>query len=304
MIEGRPLRFAVDSYRRVRWFARRALRRRAQIVVEIRWRLGDEVMAIPIYEGIKQRHPFCHLTVWCNHPDLLLRHPHIDRVIGPDNEPALLDGDRYIVLRGAPRDRFRLDHYAQCAGIPTPPVEPRLYYDDWTCERLSDAGLEGKPFIAVSTGATWETKRWPVDHWNALCESLLADGHTIVQLGTDDVRLDSVHDLVGETTIREAACVLHRARLLISSDSGLMHLALAAGTPVLALFGPTDPAMLVRSSARLIALTNGRPCAGCWNHSPDAKQEGVCPLGISPCMETLAPEAVATRARELLHARP
>jgi ADP-heptose:LPS heptosyltransferase len=212
--------------------------------------------------------------------------------------------DRYIVLRGAPRKTFRLDHYARLAGIPTPPMNPRLYYDDWDSAHLDKHGLEHKRFVAVCTGATWETKRWPVENWRALRDALTNDGHTVVQLGKNDDRIGANRDLLGATSVRDAACVLRAARLLVSCDSGLMHLALAAGTPVLALFGPTDPSILVRENAPLTVLTNGRTCQGCWNHSPDAKVEGVCPLDISPCMGTLAVETVFARARELLGAGP
>ncbi|NUM56842.1 MAG: glycosyltransferase family 9 protein [Candidatus Hydrogenedentes bacterium] len=302
MIERRPVRIGVELFRRARWSVRRALRRRLRIVVEIRWRLGDEIMAIPIYEGIKRRFPFCELTVWGNHPDLLLRNPYVDRVVGPGGKPDSLLCDRYIVLRGAPRDVFRLDHYARISGIPTPPMLPRLYYDDWNSDAVARAGLETKSFVAVSTGATWETKRWPIDRWRELCETLQSGGYTPAQLGKGDERIGAAYDFVDRTSVREAACVLRHARLLITCDSGLMHLALAAGTPVLALFGPTDPRILVRNSAPLSFLTNERPCQGCWNHSPDAKAEGVCPLGISPCMGTLAVETVLARARELLGA--
>ncbi|MBM3290800.1 MAG: glycosyltransferase family 9 protein, partial [Candidatus Hydrogenedentes bacterium] len=178
MIEDSLLRAAIECVRAARRAARTALGRPLRIGIEIRWRLGDEIMAVPIYDGIKQKYPTCHLTVWCNHPDVLIDNPHVDRVLGPQYGPRVFDVDRYILLRGAPRHRFRIDHYAARAGVPTPQRDPQLYYNDWSSDRLAGAGIAGKSFVAVSTGATWETKRWPIDHWKALCESLTADGHT------------------------------------------------------------------------------------------------------------------------------
>ena len=121
-----------------------------------------------------------------------------------------------------------------------------------------------------------------------------------MQLGHKDAKLDVRDCLVDATTVLEVASILRAAKLLVTCDSGLMHLALAVGTPVLALFGPTDPSILVRGNAPLTVLTNGRPCQGCWNHSKDAVTEGVCPLGISPCMGSLTIDTVLARARELL----
>ncbi len=300
MTERRPLRFATQALMRARWIARRTLRRQLRIVIEIRWRLGDEIMAIPIYEGIKRRYPFCNLSVWCNHPDLLIRNPHVDQVHGPEQQPNFSECDRYVLLRGAPRDAFRLDHYARLAAIPTPPMNPRLYYEDWTASQLAEAGIKPKQFIAVSSGATWDTKEWPMANWQQLCRALANDGHTVVQVGHNDSRIEAVHDLVDRTTVRDVACVLRHAQLLVCNDSGLMHLALAVGTPVLGLFGPTNAAMLVRASTKLLAMTNGRNCQGCWNSPTVQMTEGTCPLNISSCMETLTVDSVLEGARELL----
>lgn len=291
---------AQAAVRQARWIARRALRKPPRILVEIRWRLGDEVMAIPIYEGIKRRYPFCHLTVWCNYPELLIRNPHVDAVIGPKDDPTNADCDRLLLLRDASRYEFRLDAYARNAGIPTPSMNPRLYYEDWSVKQLAYRELRNKDFIAVCTGGTWETKRWPAERWQALCDALSADGERIVQLGHNDARLSVSDCMVDETSIYEAACMLRSAKLLITTDSGLLHLALAVGTPVLGLFGPTKPSILVREGEFLTALTNGRECQGCWNGFKELLKPGVCPLGISPCMETLNVDPVLGRARELL----
>lgn len=301
MIERRPIRYAVESLRHARRAARWAAGKNASILIEIRWRLGDEIMMLPIYEGLKARHPSSHLAVWCNYPDLLAGNPYVDRVFGPDVTPIEREYDMFMLLRGARRDEVRLEHTARVARIPPPTTAPRLYYDDWRSELLEREGLVGKPFVVVSTGATWATKRWPIAHWRRLCGALADAGHTVVQIGSEaDRRAGAAHDFAGRTTVREAACILRRARLLVSCDSGPMHLALAVGTPVLALFGPTDPAMLVHETAPLTAITNGRPCHGCWNHSRDEMKEGVCPLGIAGCMSTIAPETVAACARGLL----
>jgi ADP-heptose:LPS heptosyltransferase len=82
-----------------------------------------------------------------------------------------------------------------------------------------------------------------------------------------------------------------------------MHLALAAGTPALALFGPTAPAILVRDEPRLHAIASGDPCQGCWNASEDETQPGVCPLHRSACLDSITVEAVRDRAYALLAER-
>lgn len=282
--------------RPMRWTVMRTLGQPASVLVELRWRLGDEIMAIPIYEAIKARHPRAHLSVWCTYPELLEGNPFVDAI-----NPVNPNPDRYIFLRDAPRQRFRRAHYAALAHVPCPSTPPRLYLSDWTAPELP---LSSKPYVAIAPGASWETKRWPEAHWRVLVAALHAEGYATVELGTDHAPIGATVDLVGRTSVAAAARVLHGCRLLIANDSGLMHLALAAGTPVLALFGPTDPSILIRDEPNLHALTNARPCQGCWNVSLAMTEPGVCPLSIPTCMETIAPETVAERVRAILHEAP
>ncbi|MCP4642931.1 MAG: glycosyltransferase family 9 protein, partial [bacterium] len=191
-----------------------------------------------------------------------------------------LSPDRYILLRGAPRAAYRLGHYACRAGVATPETRPCITYGDWSTPALDRVESQGKPLVAVSSGATWATKRWNVERWAALCTGLRDVGYAVVQLGQGDERIGVGACLVDETTVREAACVLRAAKLFIGCDSGLMHLALAVGTQTLALFGPTDPSILVRNEPKLSVLTNERACRGCWNDAGREVREGVCPLEI------------------------
>lgn len=285
--------------RAVRWRVKRGLGAQVCILVETRWRLGDEVMALPIYEALKKRYPASRLSVWCNHPDLLLDNPHVDAVIPGDAHPQAegIGPDRYILLRGAPRDVYRIAHYATQADVPTPDTQPALHYADWSSPHRAG----GDEPIALCTGASWETKQWPPEQWCALRECLTERGFSVVQVGRDDPIIEGCPNLVGETSVREAACMLRGARLLVCSDSGLMHLALAVGTPVVALFGPTDPTILVRNNPLLHALTNERDCVACWNVSQAMTTPGVCPRDIAPCLETISVDAVMACIEESLH---
>jgi ADP-heptose:LPS heptosyltransferase len=282
--------------RRASWAKKTALGLPRDILVEIRWRLGDEIMAIPIYEALHRAHPGTRIYVLCNHPELLEDNPY---VAGVNRAPAEID--RYILLRHASRDRNRLEHYAETADIPVPEARPTLTYRDWDCEHAHRLPRESM-LIAVSAGATWPTKRWPTKFWRRLCVDLEVMGCGLVELGTEeDEAIGEGVLLVGQTSVREAARILRTARLYVGCDSGLMHLALAVGTPVVALFGPTDPAILVRPDPNLYVVTNGRECQGCWNGEQAMLEPGVCPLGVSECLGTIEPKAVLARVRSALN---
>ncbi len=287
--------------RAVRWRILPWFGRQRHMLAEIRWRLGDEVMALPLYEAIKARYPGVRLTVWCNYPDLLTGHPYVDSV---NESPVRVDA--YRLLRGASRTVFRLAQYARNASVPMPAARPRLYYPDWDAPQLGMLPVE-RPLVAICTGATWPTKRWPLENWRGLCRKLADEGAGVVQVGHgEDERVGLGACLVGQTTVREAACVLHASDLLITGDSGLMHLARAAGTPVMALFGPTAPAILIRDDPGFLALLNGRPCQGCWNapvsrpETPRMEQEGVCPKGLAHCLGTISVETALDKALGML----
>ena len=249
------------------------------ILVELRWRLGDEIMALPIYAALAAHYPGADIGVWCNYPELLEGHPHAQPVT-----PEAFIPDRYMLLRSAPRDVFRLDHYAKLANVPTPHDAPRLHFRSWT----PTTDLPPAPYIVFAPGASWPTKRWPADRWRSLARQLAAEGRNVVVLGNDGEGIGAGLDLAGQTSIRDAACLMRHAALAVTADSGLMHLALAVETPTVALFGPTDPAILLRPTPRFAAIANQRPCYACWNRSLEMSEPGVCPKSIPQCLDTVS----------------
>ena len=259
----------------VRGCARRLMGKPLRILIGIRWRLGDEIMALPIYEALAKQYPGSQISIWCNYPDLLIDNPCIHEINPP--KPVF---DWFIDLRSAPRQAYRLQHYAELAHIDLPLEQPRLCYNDWNSQGRkygTDPARNERPglspvfslrsrTVVLAPGASWSTKRWPLENWKTVASALVERGYDVVELGVEgDPDIGVGQSLLGKTTIRQAACILHSADLLIACDSGLMHLALAAGTPVLALFGPTDPSILVRDNPKLIPIRRESECAGCWN---------------------------------------
>jgi ADP-heptose:LPS heptosyltransferase len=183
---------------------------------------------------------------------------------------------------------------------------PRLHWPEAPAGPLEKEALAAGdgPLVALAPGASWPTKRWPAESWRALGDALAGRGCAVIELGALEEATGAGRDFTGRTSIHEAGRLLQRCRLLVCNDSGLLHLGLAAGTQVLALYGPTDPGLYYAPAPRnLHVLTNGRPCRGCWNGVPEdvrMEREGVCPLGIDPCMGSLAPDTVAAKAAELL----
>lgn len=119
---------------------------------------------------------------------------------------------------------------------------------------LEEAGLAGGPFVAAHVASyAHEAKRWPEERFAALFSRLYADrALPIVLLGSaaesaGNARVAAlapgarVLDLAGRTTLPDVLGIAAEAELFVGNDSGLAHLANAAGTPTTVVFGPTDP---------------------------------------------------------------
>jgi ADP-heptose:LPS heptosyltransferase len=114
-----------------------------------------------------------------------------------------------------------------------------------------------------------DAKRWPPDRYAALADKLHADhGLAVVLTGSDDdrpitavvqrlMRAPAV-DLAGQTSFGVLGALFARCALFAGNDCGPMHLAAAVGTPVLAIFGPTDPAIYGPFSPRAVTLRGPR----------------------------------------------
>lgn len=283
--------------RLVRLVAKNSLGLRPSILVELKWRLGDEIMAIPIYEALRSRWRHARIDVLCNYPELLDNNPFVDGVNPPDASP-----DLYYLLRGAPRDEFRLDHYAAEASVPTPRTRPQIYFDDWWTPLALDLPPGRGPLVAIAPGASWQPKRWSGESWRALAKELERRGYRVFELGAGGEQIGMANTFAGRTNVGDAARLLHAADLAITCDSGLMHLARAADIPCLALFGPTDPALYIRDDAGFHSLRNERPCAGCWNGG-HMEQPGECPIGEAECLATIRVQRVADEAARILGLR-
>jgi heptosyltransferase-3 len=162
----------------------------------------------------------------------------------------LVPAGRRAVMRRRPG--HKIAQLGAILGLDPPPLPVA-----WTApeDRARAAALlpPGPPVLALGPTANWRGKVWPAERFVALAHALLTGpmaGARVVVLagrGAEERALASpvlaalpeAIDLAGRLTLPEAAAVLARAALFIGNDSGLMHLAAAAGAPTLGLFGPT-----------------------------------------------------------------
>jgi ADP-heptose:LPS heptosyltransferase len=102
--------------------------------------------------------------------------------------------------------------------------------------------------------------------------------------------------LAGKTSLPQLAALLQRADLLISGDSGPMHIGAAVGTPLIAIHGPTDPALSGPVSPKATILRSDIWCSPCYN----ARGPADCRFFTTQCMKDITPDRVFTVVQEKL----
>ncbi len=113
------------------------------------------------------------------------------------------------------------------------------------CRRAENCGLslDGGGRAVLLPGTNWETKKWPLKHFEALVP-MLRDRFglaSIVAGGPDAPAIAGARSLVGQTTLKQLVALLERADVVIANDTGPMHIASALGRPLVSVFGPTNP---------------------------------------------------------------
>lgn len=134
---------------------------------------------------------------------------------------------------------------------------------------LRDKGVDDGAFIMVSPGAADEKKRWPAEHFAAVCDAMMeraslpvvfvGDGgqdRAVVEKIISLMRRPAV-DLTGQTSLTQLACLFEHSCFALVNDSAAMHMASYFDVPVLALFGPTDPRVYGPWSRRSFYLKKG-----------------------------------------------
>ena len=158
---------------------------------------------------------------------------------------------------------------------------------------LKEVGLQDRKVVAVNPMALWPTKLWTPQSFSELSDRLAKElGLGVVFTGGEQDR-DAVEEIIsrmssspvnfcGRLNLLELGALFSRCALVISTDTGPMHLAAAMGTPVVALFGPTAPARTGPYGPGHVVVRTGIPCSPCLKKKcPDPK-----------CMTEITPEFV------------
>lgn len=218
---------------------------------------------------------------------------------------------RYVLLN----QRHRLDktkhpqlvqRYAALAGrLDDGLLEARLQSSHaQQAAALTAHGLaaNAQPVVFCPGAEYGPAKRWPADHYAALAQRYGTPTAPVLLLGSpkdaaigDEIVAASqgcARNLCGQTSLEQAIDLLAAARLVVSNDSGLMHVAAALQRPQVALYGSSSPSYTppMNRKARIVSLQ--LECSPCF--------ERTCPLGHLKCLRELSPNAVESAAETVI----
>ncbi len=152
--------------------------------------------------------------------------------------------------------------------------------------------------LAPATSSNRSVKEWTNEGFIAVGNYLAEQGFRPVMLGAADQSNDvkeygRILDMRGQTTLGEVTGILHRSRLLVAVDSGLLHLCAAIGTPVIGLYGSSNPAITGPQGESHIVLTSGADCSPCVKTSCSFGRK--CMLDITPSHVISAVDSILAR---------
>ncbi|MFH1189434.1 MAG: glycosyltransferase family 9 protein [Candidatus Omnitrophota bacterium] len=230
-----------------------------------------------------------------------LRNTVLGLLIGPKYRTATIQHFPSGVIHSIDKHLHRL----KSLGIEN--CERRTYLhitpedEAYTSDLLRSSGVRGS-FVVVNPGARSHLKRWTQEGFAALADRIAEECKAdIVFIGSkeDEAVVSGVirkmkaksHDFTGKTNVRQLGALLKRSKLLITNDSAPLHLGCAAGTRVLAVFGPTDPGKY-GPTGELDAVVNKKLfCSPC--------EEAVCKSNYE-CMSLISSADVFDSAKIMI----
>jgi heptosyltransferase I len=180
----------------------------------------------------------------------------------------------------------------EAIGCPSSPIEFPFPVTGADRARAEELIGEDRPFAVLCPGANWLTKRWPATRFAELVEPLHQRFglETIVAGGPGDRELGEQitgsRNLCGQTTLMQLVALMERASLVITNDSGPMHIAAALRRPLVALFGPTNPVRTGPYGMPDAVVKVQLDCSPCYSRS----------CSHCRCMEQISVQSVLDRA--------
>lgn len=291
---------------------------RSRVVVKRTSARGDVLQTTPIVAALRQMHPDRRLVMWTEMTEVYADNPDVDILVcchglfKPAEQDQLIDLD--LAYESSPRQHMLLSYAQRAAVAPRDsrlklnltPLDYRLVIahvvqpdrlDDWRyVEKVVTLHMSSTP-----------DRNWPAEYWDLLLQMLMATpqlGVLVVGAGRDHTppAHPRIINLVGKLDFRNSAAAVAIADLLVGTDSGMLHVAGATGTPAVGLYGMVKPETRIPLGAVQTALVSPVDCAGCLHQQPAPNTDPHCLHGRGKafCMDHITPDKVYLAIQQAL----
>jgi ADP-heptose:LPS heptosyltransferase len=315
------------------WLLFQCARHRKRAVIICRFAgIGDVVCTLPMCDDVRRRHPGKLLvfitSAVCREVVILSRSADLVYAnrswVYPFTMPAkvklfgLVDtiynpqtaGER---VRKGGMTRHLIEDLAGSCGFTVTARQPKLYPSAGLIEETRIAyGLDCKTtaerlLIGINPGPNWRVKEWEASKWQKLINKIHSEyDAVIIQFGinkgdgsSEYDNLTGVKSLAGRLGGAEIVALIASCDLMISIDSGPVHVAGAVGTPLIGLCGPLNPILILPPDSPAVGLCSDVPCLFCFNRTPVINWLSGCPNDIA-CMKKLDDQTVFEAVKSML----
>ena len=207
------------------------------------------------------------------------------------------------IIHGDPDEMHSVDYYLRAAkaiGLKTNVHAPMLSFapddEEYANELLVDHGIDSEEqLVMIHPGSRWEAKSWLAERFAAVADTIQVSRSARVVFAGSEMERARVKNIqaqmsttsvsiVGQTTVLQLAAVMKRCALFLGNDNGPMHMAAAAGLPVVALFGPTNPKVWGPCGSGHRVFFKDFDCRACFVPG--------CQLGSQSCMAQISVDEV------------
>ena len=215
------------------------------------------------------------------------------------------------VIQSEPGVRHRIDRDLEALkplSIQASSKDPQLWLtpeEENSADRLLDQlGVHGsQSMVILQPGARYWFKAWPLERYAELADRLTSQHGCRVLIGGSDQDIEPAQQIrqmaksspinaAGRTTIKQFAAIVKKSALFVGSDSGAMHIASAVGTPVVALFGPSNPREWGPRGGAVEVLYKELDCRSCFHPT--------CIRGEENCMRLITVDEVMSASSRLM----
>jgi ADP-heptose:LPS heptosyltransferase len=261
--------------------------------------LGDVVLATAVLRRLRRENPESHIIIQTGYPEVFQGNPHIGAQGAlPNDDVQFIDLD--FAYEKRPHMHIVEAYMQEAFGGKSEPADwlPELFIPESLKMRLPDPAYTIAIHAAV---AGWRNRTLPRKSWKSLIDSLKSRGLTplLVGLPRDGVpNANCIH--FDNPNLMAQAAVIRECRAFIGSDSALLHVASAVGTPTVGIFTCADSYLRMPRTGLHYGVTSRTDCTGCLHRRIPPATTEFCEKGTIECVDNVNMIQVEAKLQDIL----